>query len=156
MPGLYRRESIQSPLKPVASATDIEAEAERKLNTSLVARSPPAEKPNLDIMEATALHFARRGWQAKQAFTKWRQRLSDQVKWIEACRRSARYKEKAQAERLSRSVGGPPASNGRPNRKTPSETRTPLKKRLRERLSGEYQPPANDEDLARRFEKVTR
>ncbi|KAF8549502.1 hypothetical protein OG21DRAFT_1500373 [Imleria badia] len=154
MPGLIRRESIQTPLKLVANAPDIEAEAERKLNTSLVARPPPPEKkPSLDIMEATALHFERRGWQVEQAFFKWRQRLSVQVKWIEACRRSARYKEKAQAERLSRSVGGLHSPYGRPHRKTSSETRTPLKKRLRERLSGEYRPPTNDEELARRFEK---
>jgi hypothetical protein len=158
MPGLFRRESIQSPLKAVVSAADIEAEAEpstEKLNTSLVTRPPPAKKPSFDIMKATALHFARRGWLVKQAFSKWRQRLSDHAKWIEACRRSARYKEKAQAERLSRSVGGSPVPRSRAHRRTPSETRVPLKKRLRERLSGEYRPPANDEALARRFEKVT-
>jgi len=155
IPSLLRRESIQSPLKTVVSAADIEAEAEpstEKLNTSQVAGPVPAEKPSLDIMKATALHFARRGWLVKQAFSKWQQRLSDHAKWIEACRRSAHYKEKAQAERLSRSVGGSPAQN---HRRTPSETRAPLKKRLRERLSGEYRPPANDEELARRFEKVT-
>ena len=157
MPGLFRRESIQSPLKAVVSATDIEGEAEpstEKLNTSLVSRPSPVKKPSLDIMKATALHFARRSWLVKKAFSKWRQRLSDHAKWIEACRRSARYKEKAQAERLSRSVGGSPAPNGRMHRRTPSETRVPLKKRLRERLSGEYRP-ANDAELARRFEKVT-
>lgn len=157
MPGLLRRESTQSPLKAVVSAADIEAEAEPsagKLHTSLVAGPSPAKKPSLDIMKATALHFARRSWLVKQAFSKWRRRLSDQAKWIEACRRSVRYKEKAQAERLSRSVDDPPALNGRAHRKTPSETRAPLKKRLRERLSGDYRPPANDEELARRFEKV--
>ncbi|KAH0835800.1 hypothetical protein J3R83DRAFT_9655 [Lanmaoa asiatica] len=156
IPGLLRRESTQSPLKAVVSAADVEAEPEPsavKLNTSLVAGPPSAEKPSFDIMKATALHFARRSWLVKQAFSKWRQRLSDQVRWIEACRRSTHYKEKAQAERLSRSVGGPPAPNGRTRRKTPSEPRAPLKKRLRDRLSGEYRPPANDEELARRFEK---
>ncbi|KAF8128981.1 hypothetical protein EV363DRAFT_1400231 [Boletus edulis] len=135
MPALFRRESLQSPLKPVVSAADIEAEAEppvEKLNTPLVTRPPPAEKLS---RKATALHFARRGWLVKQAFCRWQQRFNDQVKWIEACRRSTRYKEKVQAERLSRSVGGSPP------------------KRLRVRLSGEYRPPANDEELARRFEK---
>ncbi|KAI9455637.1 SAC3/GANP/Nin1/mts3/eIF-3 p25 family-domain-containing protein [Boletus coccyginus] len=156
IPGLLRRESIQSPLKVVISAADVEAEAEpstEKLNTSQVAGPVPAEKPSLDIMKAAALHFARRGWLVKQAFSKWRQRLSDHAKWIEACQRSAHYKEKARTERLSRSVSGSPVRNGRMHRRTPSETRAPLKKRLRERLSGEYRPPANDEELARRFEK---
>lgn len=148
---------MQSPLKAVVNAADVEAEAEpsaEKLDASLVSGPPPAKKHSLDIMEATALHFTRRGWLVKQAFSKWRQRLSDHAKWIEACRRSTIYKEKAQAERLSRSVGSRPSANARAHRKTPSETRVPLKKRLRERLSGEYQPPVNDEELARRFEKV--
>lgn len=153
---LFRRESIQSPLKAVINAADLQAEAEPsvEIDTSLVPKPLPAKKPSLDIMKATALHFARRGWLVKQVFSKWRQRLHDQVKWMEACRRSVRYKEKAQAERLSRSVGGPPTPNSRAHGKTPSETRAPLKKRLRERLSGEYRPPADDEELARRFEKV--
>lgn len=157
MPGLARRESIQSPLKAVINAADVEEKPEpstEKLHTSLVAGPPPVKKPSLDIMKATAFHFVRRSWLVKQAFSKWRQRLSNHVKWIEACRRGARYKEKVQAERLSRSVGGSPAPSGHAHRRTPSETRAPLKKRLRGRLSGEYRPPANDEELARRFEKV--
>lgn len=161
MPALFRKESIQSPLKTVITAAEIEAEAGpsgEKLNTSLATGPPPTvEKPSLDIMKATAVHFARRGWLVKETFSKWRERVNDQARWIEACRRSTRYKEKAQAERLSRSLGGPPApvSNSRANGRTPFETRAPLKKRLRERLSGEYRPPADDEELAKRFEKVT-
>ena len=157
IPALSRRESMQSPLKAVVSAADVEGEVEpsaEKLNASLVSGPAPAKKPSLDIMKAMALHFARRGWLVKRAFSKWRQRLSDHAKWIEACRRSTLYKEKARTGRLSRSIGSSPSADERTHRRTPSETRAPLKKRLRERLSGEYRLPANDEELARRFEKV--
>ncbi|KAG9312753.1 SAC3/GANP/Nin1/mts3/eIF-3 p25 family-domain-containing protein [Chiua virens] len=155
--GPLRRGSTESRLKIEITATDVEAESEsssvEKLNTTLVTAPPPTEKPSLDIMKATSLHFARGGWLVRSAFSKWRQRLGNHAKWLEACQRSTNYKEKAQAERLSRSIGGHPATNGHAHRETSSERRTPLKKRLRERLSGEYRPPANDDELVRRFEK---
>ncbi|KIJ19387.1 hypothetical protein PAXINDRAFT_178967 [Paxillus involutus ATCC 200175] len=153
IPSLLRRDSIQSPLRAAISAADIEAKIEapaERLETSVAAGPSHVEKPTLDIMKATAHHFALSGWLVKESFSRWQQRLVERAKWIEACRRSTAYKEKVQAERLSRSVGSPSEKK----RKTaPQETRTPLKKRLRSRLSGDYKPPQNDEELARRFEK---
>ncbi|KIJ67361.1 hypothetical protein HYDPIDRAFT_37902 [Hydnomerulius pinastri MD-312] len=151
MPHLLRRDSVQSPLRAALNAAEIEAPAEGKLDISLTAGPPPVKKPNLDIMKATAMNFARRSSLVKKSFSQWRHRLTDRVKWIEACRRSKAYSEKAQAERLSRSTGSPLSEKKR--KSAPQDAHVPLRKRLKDRLSSEYRPPQNDEELAKRFEK---
>ncbi|KIK95746.1 hypothetical protein PAXRUDRAFT_826697 [Paxillus rubicundulus Ve08.2h10] len=153
IPRLLRRDSAQSPLRAAVSAADIEAKIDastERPETSVATGPSPVEKPTLDIMKATADGFARGGWVVREYFSRWQQRLVERARWIEACRRSTAYKEKVQAERLSRSVSSPSEKK----RKTaPRETPTPIKKRLRSRLSSDYKPPQNDEELAKRFEK---
>ncbi|KAH7886763.1 SAC3/GANP/Nin1/mts3/eIF-3 p25 family-domain-containing protein [Phlebopus sp. FC_14] len=144
MPNLLRRDSMQSPLRASISAADNKASND-------IAHPLQLGKPTLAIMKPTALNFSRGSWLVRESFSRWRQRLADRVRWMEACQRSNTYSEKVQAERLSRSTGSLPPEKSR--RIDSSETRAPLRKRLKNRLSGEYRPPQNDEELARRFEK---
>lgn len=148
VPHLLRRDSQSSPLRAAVSKTSDDKLKEPTLpHPDQVRRADP-------LLEATALNFSRKSLLVKTCFSRWRERLSDRAKWLEACRRSQAYSEKVQAERLSRVSATPPLEK---KRKTgPAEPRTHPKSRAKSRPSIECRPPPIDEELARRFEKVSK
>ncbi|KAH7925714.1 hypothetical protein BV22DRAFT_1010643 [Leucogyrophana mollusca] len=140
-----RNESSQSPLRSVTAA-DVPSD---KLHSPLNVSSDIIGK---DELQRKALAFSRKGVLVKDIFDRWRERTAARIKWIEACRRSDSYSQKVQTQRRLPSNTG----NITPERKRktgPVDTRTPVRKRLKNRLSTEYKPPRNDEELAKRFEQ---
>ncbi|KAL4071877.1 SAC3/GANP/Nin1/mts3/eIF-3 p25 family-domain-containing protein [Scleroderma citrinum] len=149
VPHLLRRDSNPSPLRAAVSNADSEVHDDKPKAPTL-SRPDQVERVDLAVMEATALKLARKCILVKTYFSRWRQRLSDRAKWLEACRRSQAYSEKVQAERLSR-VDAAPTSEKK-QKLVPTEPRTHLKSREKKRPSLESRPQT-DEELARRFEK---
>lgn len=77
------------------------------------------------------------------------------MKWREACRRSDAYSQRVQAERLSKSTSSLPQEMDLKRKVLSPERPSPVRKRLRNRVSSEYRPSPSDEELLKRFEKVS-
>ncbi|KAF8736497.1 hypothetical protein AX14_014477 [Amanita brunnescens Koide BX004] len=110
-----------------------------------------APAPTHEEMRAQALSFAQKGFLVKQYFEIWKQRAIKHAAWLEACRQSDSYRRKVRAQRQARaemaekkrriSMGSTIVSDSSP------------KKRIRRRISTEYQPPRTDEELAQRLKE---
>ncbi|KAG1858520.1 SAC3/GANP/Nin1/mts3/eIF-3 p25 family-domain-containing protein [Suillus subluteus] len=153
MANLHRRDSVQTPLRSGITATDLETvltKLESPLNGKASASSPTSNVDQ-ETLESKAFAFARRSLVIKEAFHEWRERTANRTKWKEACLRSEAYSQRVHTERLSKSTSSLPQENKR--KVVTPERPSPVRKRLRNRLSSEYQPPASDEELVKRFEK---
>ncbi|KAF8962842.1 SAC3/GANP/Nin1/mts3/eIF-3 p25 family-domain-containing protein [Flammula alnicola] len=119
----------------------------------------------VEEMKKKALAFAQKSLLVKETFERWIQRATDRAAYLEARRHGDEYREK-----LQNSVNGRQNQillRTSKNRLTLDKKRrisingailgehgpSPLKKRARKRMSGEYRPPRTDEDLARRFKE---
>lgn len=108
-------------------------------------------KESDENLESRAINFLKTCTLVKNCFGRWRQSLIDKDAWTEACRRSDAYSRKILRQRSSDSL-----TSERKRRATlGSLSDTPLKKRARQRVSGEYKKPHVDEELARRFQAVS-
>ncbi|KAG1748132.1 SAC3/GANP/Nin1/mts3/eIF-3 p25 family-domain-containing protein [Suillus lakei] len=152
MASLHRRDSVQTPLRSGITAADLEA-VSTKLESPLNGKVAPSSTSNVDqeTLESKAFAFARRSLLIKEAFHEWRDRAADRTKWKEACQRSEAYSQRVHTERLSKSTSSLPQENKR--KVVTPERPSPVRKRLRNRLSSEYRPPPSDEELVKRFEK---
>lgn len=153
MASLHRRDSVQTPLRSGITAADLEA-VSTKLESPLNGKtsvSPSTSIVDQETLESKALAFARRTLVIKEAFHEWRDRTTDRIKWKEACQRSEAYSQRVHKERLSKSTSSLPQENKR--KVVTPERPSPVRKRLRNRLSSEYRPPPSDEELVKRFEK---
>lgn len=153
MASLHRRDSVQTPLRSGITAADLET-VSTKLESPLNGKtSVSSSTSNVDqeTLESKALAFARRSLVIKEAFHEWRDRTTDRTKWKEACQRSEAYSQRVHRERLSKSTSSLPQENKR--KVVTPERPSPVRKRLRNRLSSEYRPPPSDEQLVKRFEK---
>ncbi|KAF8621366.1 hypothetical protein AX15_007833 [Amanita polypyramis BW_CC] len=102
-------------------------------------------------MRIKALAFAQKGFLVKQYFETWKQRVARHAAWLEACRHSDTYRQKIRGHRQARgeitekkrrrSTGLTAASDDSP------------KKRIRKRISMDYQSPRTDEELAQRLKE---
>ncbi|KAI6133001.1 SAC3/GANP/Nin1/mts3/eIF-3 p25 family-domain-containing protein [Pisolithus croceorrhizus] len=144
VPRLLRRDSFQSPLRSSTVPATSETYKDKPKAQSL------AQSDQIDVLGAAALKFARKCYLVKTYFSRWRRRLSDRAKWIEACKRSQEYSERVHAERLSRSTTT--AIPAKKRRIVPTEDSVPLKKRAKSRPASEFKSPQTDEELAKRFE----
>lgn len=152
MPKLLRRDSVQTPLRSGITAADLET-VSTKLEDEMTPTSSSTKQIDKDTLRSSAFSFIQKSSLVKETFRKWRERTADRTKWKEACRRSDAYSQRVHAERLSKSTSSLPQEN---KRKVVSPERpSPVRKRLRNRLSGEYRPPPSDEELLKRFEKVS-
>ncbi|KAG1782198.1 SAC3/GANP/Nin1/mts3/eIF-3 p25 family-domain-containing protein [Suillus placidus] len=153
MASLHRRDSIQTPLRSGITAADLEA-VSTKLESPLNGKtSASSSTSNVDqeTLESKAFAFVRRNLVIKEAFREWRERTANRTKWKEACLRSEAYSQRVHTERLSKSTSSLPQENKR--KVVTPERSSPVRKRLRNRLSSEYRPPPSDEELVKRFEK---
>lgn len=100
-----------------------------------------------------AVRFKRRGVLVKNCFSRWRQKLMDQVEYLEAVRRGSEYSKKLQAEReLSASTSV--SSSGDKKRRDPGMSPDAAqRKRARKRQSAKYAPPRTADDLIRRLQE---
>lgn len=153
MASLQRRDSVQTPLRIGITAADLEA-VSTKLESPLNGKaliSSSTSKLSQETLESKAFAFARRSLLIKEVFHEWMERTAGRTKWKEACRRSEAYSQLVHTERLSKGTSSLPQEN---KRKVVSPERpSPVRKRLRNRLSSEYRPPASDDELVKRFEK---
>ncbi|KAG0696325.1 SAC3/GANP/Nin1/mts3/eIF-3 p25 family-domain-containing protein [Suillus ampliporus] len=143
MASLQRRDSVQTPFAFIS--TKLESPLNGKTLASFTS------KVDQETLESKAFAFARRSLLTKEAFHVWRERTAARTKWKAACQRSDAYSQRVQAERLSKSTSSLPHENKR--KVVTPERPSPVRKRLRNRLSGEYRPPPSDEELVKRFEK---
>ncbi|KAG1893364.1 SAC3/GANP/Nin1/mts3/eIF-3 p25 family-domain-containing protein [Suillus fuscotomentosus] len=153
MASLHRRDSVQTPLRSGITAANLEA-VSSKLESPVNGKAPAlSSTSNVDqeTLESKALAFARRNLIIKEAFQEWRERTANRTKWKEACLRSEAYSQRVHTERLSKSTSSLPQENKR--KVVTPERPSPVRKRLRHRLSSEYRPPPSDEELLKRFEK---
>ncbi|KII90394.1 hypothetical protein PLICRDRAFT_136628 [Plicaturopsis crispa FD-325 SS-3] len=110
-----------------------------------------SRKSRVDLDEL-ALQFVKKSSTIRNAFSRWLQRTMDRAAWADACRRSDAYSQKIQRERASASAT--PSIDKKRRRVSGILPETPtLRKRVRKRMSSEYQPPRTDEELARRFQE---
>ncbi|KAF8623868.1 hypothetical protein AX17_007270 [Amanita inopinata Kibby_2008] len=100
---------------------------------------------------AQAGAFAQKGLIVKQCFERWKQRVIDHAVWLEACRQSDSYRQKIRSQRKARAEM--PEKKRRISLGTIMTTDTSPKKRIRRRISNEYQPPRTDEQLAQRLKE---
>lgn len=150
---LHRRDSVQTPLRSGITAANLEA-VSTKLESPLNGQAPASSSTsNVDqeTFESKAFAFARRSLVIKETFHEWRERTANRTKWKEACLRSEAYSQRVHTERLSKSTSSLPQENKR--KVVTPERLSPVRKRLRNRLSSEYRPPPSDEELVRRFER---
>lgn len=146
MPSLpLRRDPIQTPLSSGITATDLET-VSTKLENGKAPDSSSTNRIDKETLGSDSLLI-------KEAFHEWRERTAARTKWKEACRRSDAYSQIVQAERLSKSTSSLPQEYKR--RVISPERPSPVRKRLRNRLSSEYRPPPSDDELVKRFEKVS-
>ncbi|KAG2155297.1 SAC3/GANP/Nin1/mts3/eIF-3 p25 family-domain-containing protein [Suillus bovinus] len=153
MASLHRRDSVQTPLRSGITVADLEA-VSTKLESPLngkASASPSTSVADQEALESKAFAFARRSLVIKEAFHEWRERAANRTKWKEACLRSEAYSQRVHTERLSKSTSSLPQENKR--KVVTPERPSPVRKRLRNRLSNEYRPPPSDEELLKRFEK---
>jgi len=151
MPSLVRRDSMQTPLRSGITAADLET-VSTKLENGKAADSSSTKQVNKEILNSKAFSFIQKSLAVKEAFYEWRERTTARTKWKEACQRSDAYSQRVQAERLSKSTSSIPRES-KPKAVSP-ERPSPVRKRLRNRLSSEYRPPPSDDELVKRFEKV--
>ena len=89
---------------------------------------------------------------SKRYYGRWKTKFSTTAKWIKAYQRSDAYRQKIQKARQSH--------NASPDRKrtisisVAASSESPYKKRAKRRISSDYQPPRDDEELAKRFKEV--
>lgn len=144
---------VPSPSKPVT-----EHKAQRRTSVTVNGKGKGKEvestvqAPTPEEMRARALAFAQKGHLVKYYFEIWKQRAITHAAWLEACRQSDSYRRKVRGQRQARaemtekkrriSIASTIASDMSP------------KKRVRRRISTEYQPPRTDEELAQRLKEV--
>ncbi|KAG6919686.1 hypothetical protein DXG01_002629 [Tephrocybe rancida] len=109
-------------------------------------------KPQIDEeeLENKSNNFARKSAVVRSCLRRWHQRIVERLAWIEACRQSDAYKQKLKRQRQS------PVQSDRKRRISAGPGTvidSPVKKRLRRRVSSEYHPPRTDEELAQRFKE---
>ena len=108
----------------------------------------------LDAKEK-AVRFKRRGVLVKNCFSRWKQRLMDQVEYLEAVRKGKEYSDKLTERELSASISVSSCSGGdRKRRISGMSLDSAQRKRARKRLSVKYTPPRTDDDLVRRLREV--
>lgn len=154
MPGLLRRDSIQTPLRSGITAADLET-VSTKLENGKTPDTSSTSQIDKEALESKAFSFIRKSLLIKEVFHEWRERTAARTKWREACRRSDAYSQRVQAERLSKSTSSLPQEMDLKRKVLSPERPSPVRKRLRNRLSGEYRPSPSDEELLKRFEKVS-
>jgi len=142
---------MQTPLRSGITAADLET-VSTKLENGKAADSSSTKQVNKEILNSKAFSFIQKSLAVKEAFYEWRERTTARTKWKEACQRSDAYSQRVQAERLSKSTSSMPRES-KPKVVSP-ERSSPVRKRLRNRLSSEYRPPPSDDELVKRFEKV--
>lgn len=102
-----------------------------------------------------AVRFKCRGVLVKNCFSRWKQRLMDQVEYLEAVRKGKEYSDKLTERELSASISVSSCSGGdRKRRISGMSLDSAQRKRARKRLSVKYTPPRTDDDLVRRLREV--
>lgn len=101
-----------------------------------------------------AARFKRRGVLVKNCFSRWKQKLMDQVEYLEAVRRSSEYSKKLQAERELSASTSVSSSGDKKRRDQGMSPDAAQRKRARKRQSAKYAPPRTAEDLIRRLQEV--
>lgn len=110
-------------------------------------------KPDVDKqdLENRSVLFIRKSLVVKTCLRRWHRRLLERIAWIEACRQSEAYKDKIKYQRQS------PVHVDKKRRISAGPgmvIKSPVKKRVRRRVSSDYCPPRTDEELAQRFKEV--
>ncbi|KAG6860335.1 hypothetical protein C0995_012481 [Termitomyces sp. Mi166 len=120
------------------------------LNINGKGKSPIKPEVDKQDLQNRSILFARKSSVVRTCLGRWHQRLLERVAWIEACRQSDAYKEKIKRQRQSpvhvdkkRRISAGPGT----------VIDSPVKKRVRRRVSSEYHPPRTDEELAQRFKE---
>ena len=143
---------VPSPSKPIT-----ERKAQRRTSVAPSGKGKgkevesTAQAPTHEAMRAQALGFAQKGFLVKQYFEIWKQRAIKHAAWLEACRQSDSYRRKVRAQRQARAEM---AEKKRKSMRSTIVSDTSPKKRIRKRISTEYQPPRTDEELAQRLKEV--
>ncbi|KAK2464989.1 hypothetical protein APHAL10511_003065 [Amanita phalloides] len=106
--------------------------------------------PTREEMRSRALGFAQKGLLIRRYFEVWKQRAIKQAAWIEACYQSDLYRRKVQVQRQARAEM---TKKRRLSMESAVTSDTSPKKRIRGRLSTEYQPPRTDEELTQRLKE---
>jgi hypothetical protein len=144
---------VPSPSKPVT-----ERNAQRRTSVAINGKGKgkevesTAQAPTREAMRAQALGFAQKGILVKQYFEIWKQRAIKHAAWLEACRQSDSYRRKVRAQRQARAEMA--EKKRRMSMGSTIVSDTSPKKRIRRRISTEYQPPRTDEELAQRLKEV--
>ena len=144
---------VPSPSKPVT-----ERKAQRRTSVAINGKGKgkevesTAQAPTREAMRAQALDFAQKGFLVKQYFEIWKQRAIKHAAWLEACRQSDSYRRKVRAQRQARAEMA--EKKRRMSMGSTIVSDTSPKKRIRRRISTEYQPPRTDEELAQRLKEV--
>ncbi|KAG6840779.1 hypothetical protein C0991_004384, partial [Blastosporella zonata] len=113
-------------------------------------KSPAMPLVDKEALEKTCSTFERKSAIVRFCLRRWHQRIIERVAWIEACRQSDAYKRKLKRQQQS------PAYSDKKRRISAGPgtiTESPIKKRLRRRVSSEYHPPRTDEELAQRLKE---
>ncbi|PFH53647.1 hypothetical protein AMATHDRAFT_1283 [Amanita thiersii Skay4041] len=109
----------------------------------------PNPQPSNGELKAKATTFYQKCI-TKKYYELWKKRAMDYAAWLEACRHSDTYRQKVQHQRTAR-------VQILERKRTPLEatlTDTSPKKRIKRRISNDYQPPRTDEELAQRLKEV--
>lgn len=120
----------------------------------------------VEEMKKKALEFAQKSTVVRESFRRWLKLTMDRAAYLEARKRGDEYRQKLQHSNHARQQSILQSSknvdsldkkrristNGRAL--ALGDSPSPLKKRARKRMSGEYRPPRTDEDLAKRFKEV--
>ncbi|KAG6844263.1 hypothetical protein H0H87_008299 [Tephrocybe sp. NHM501043] len=102
-------------------------------------------------MENKSTAFEKKSTIVKFCLRHWHERVVERAAWIEACRQSDAYKQKIKRQQQSSALSD---KKRRISAGPGTVVESPIKKRLRRRVSSEYHPPRTDEDLAQRFKEV--
>jgi hypothetical protein len=102
-----------------------------------------------------ATRFKRRGILVQNCFSRWKQRLMDQVEYLEAVKKSDEHRKRVQTEReLSASISVSSSGGDRKRRVSGMSPDAAQRKRARKRQSLKYTPPRTEDDLIRRLREV--
>lgn len=112
----------------------------------------------IEDMKKNALAFLQKSLLVKNTFARWLKRTMDRAAWQEACRHGDEYRQKINSQSRHSSVHKTPRPVTPPEKKRQISMNgvdlSPLKKRIRKRISADYRPPRTDEDLVKRFTEV--
>jgi len=132
-------------LHPTLSAISLNGESKPP---QVVAES---SKESRTVLKTKAYDFYQTSL-SKRYYGRWKTKFSKKAQWIKAYQRSDAYRQKIQKARQSH--------NASPDRKrtisisVAASSESPYKKRAKRRISSDYQPPRDDEELAKRFKEV--